>query len=630
MQYFKRSITAFSIISLITTTLAAPALSQSGRGRPKIPQPSPTTSQPSPIVNVPAATAVTKQEQTGTTSRFLLQNGITVVISEHHSTPIAAAVACFKAGTLDEPWSMSPVARLVGRMMLKGTVLRPGDRAVSDLRALGALVEAGTSYDGAEYSVVAQSDKLKDALGIQADMLQNSSIDAESMRREIQLVIDEEKRSRIQVEGGMSLHSHASSADTLTVDAGAQALSHLDDPAIYSMARLFNLAFTGVPSMNMDVLRSVSREQLVEFYRSHYRPDNLIISVAGDVSTFNTLVEIQQLYGDFGARPPKPTEQNIKGPQALKRKASATRPPAPSSDTQQSAKPDASNSERHATVKPWGTSDQPKLRYAADRADISQSIVSLGFHVPGAESKEWPGIEVLTALAGQGRASRFARSLVDGQMATNRIEANYLALAGTGLITVQMFSANTSREGPSIDKAESALFKEMDRLRRETPAEGELARAKTLLEKRFADGTALYLGRARAGSRAEAAGAGFRAALDYRSRIRAVTAEDVQRAAARYLTLNNTSIHEYEPLSAAARTFDADTFATTVTTWAPGFSQTLESAAVRAADAGSSLAPVAQGSERSPERQKMMESNQPLPVKDFSTLNGPIACHRLL
>ena len=387
MQDLKRSITAFSIFILITTTLTSPALSQSGRGRPKVPEPSPTTSKPPPIINVPAATAVTKQEQAGTTSRFVLLNGITVIISEHHSTPIAAAVACFKAGPLDEPWSIGPAARLVQRLILKGTVLRPGDHAVADLRALGASLEADTSYDGATYSLVAPSEKIKDALGIQADMLQNSALDAEGVRREVQLIIEEEKRGRVQVEPGLAFPSQAFSTRTLTADAGDQALSRLDDPAAYSMARLFNIAFTGGPSVNTDALRSVTREQLVEFYRSHYRPDNLIISVAGDVSTFNTLVEVQQAYGDFGARPAKPAEQNVKGPEVVKPKASAGRPSAsPSDNQQQTPKPDSSNAEKPATVKPWVATEQARLRYAADRADISQSIESVGFHVPGAES----------------------------------------------------------------------------------------------------------------------------------------------------------------------------------------------------------------------------------------------------
>jgi predicted Zn-dependent peptidase len=170
VQYSK---SALRVLAIITTTMLITqvVVAQSGRGRPKVPQPSSTTSQPAPVIKVPATAAVT-------TSRFVLRNGITVIISEQHSTAIAAAVARFKAGAVDEPWSMSNTARLMGRMILRGTVLRPGERAVAALRALGASVEASTSYDGATFSVVAPSDKLKAALGIQADMLQNSALDA--------------------------------------------------------------------------------------------------------------------------------------------------------------------------------------------------------------------------------------------------------------------------------------------------------------------------------------------------------------------------------------------------------------------------------------------------------------------
>ena len=622
MQYSKLAIKFFAIITV--TMLAGPALPQSGRGRPKIPQPpASTTAQPPPTISIPAAAAVTNKEQVGTSSRFVLRNGITVIISEHHSTPIAAAVARFKARPIDEPWSMSAVGRVIERMILKGTVLRPGDRAVADLRAIGASVGADTSYDGAAYSVVTPSDKLKDALGIQADMLQNSVFDADAVRRQIELLIEEERLSGTQFDESTGSSSTAfSSHTTLTTYSGDQALSYRDRPAEYSMARLFNIAFTGEPSLNADALRSVTREQLVEFYRTHYRPDNLIVSVAGDVSTFATLVEIQQLYADFGVSPAKPAEPKIKMPESGKPKTAAPRPSATPSAIEQPARPDESIAEKSITVKAWGSAEQPKLRYAADRGDISQSIVSAGFHVPGADSKDWPAIEVLAAVAGKGRGSRLSRSLVDGQMAANRVESNYLAYTGAGLLTVQMWSANAEREGSSVDKAESSLFKELDRLRRETATDGELARAKTLLEKRFVDATALYVGRACDLAESEAAGTGFRLALDYRTRIRAVTAEDVQRVAAKYLTLANTSVHEYEPLSAASRTFDADTFSKTVNAWAPGFAQQVESSTVRAADASSALAPVPQGAERAPERRAMLESVQPLPIKDFSTLNG--------
>ena len=626
MQFLKPSIKASSIIALITTLLV-PALSQSGRGRPKVPEPSHTTTTKPPPANIPATAAVIKQEQVGTTSRFVLRNGITLVINEHHATPIAASVAYFKATATDDAWSVNGAAQLLERLILKGTILRPADRAIADLRAVGASIETNTSYDGAAYSVVTPSDKIKDALTIQADILQNPSLDAEALRREIPLLIGETKRSGVPANAWMKVPSRAFTTRTLTSCAGDQGLSRLedfDDPAAFSMARLFNIAFTDGTSVNAEALRSVTREQIVEFHRTHYRPEALIVAVAGDVSTFSTLVEIQQLYADFGVTA-APAAAQSRGPEVIKTKAPGRVPVLTQDNQSQIAKPGPSSAEKTSPVTPWPPADQGKLRYGADRGDITQSLISVGFHVLGAESKDGPAIEVLTALAGKGRASRLSRSLIDGQAVANRIEANYFGLAGAGLIGIQIWSTTDSREAASIDKVESALFKEVDRLRRELTTEGEMARARTVLEKKFVDETTIYLGRANAMARAEAVGTGFRAVLDYRARIGAVSAQDVQRVAAKYLTLNNTSIHEFEPFSAAPRTFDADTFSKTVMAWAPGYSQPVDTAAVPAAEPNSFLAPVPQGSERSSERQTIVESVEPVPVKDFSTLNGPRA-----
>jgi predicted Zn-dependent peptidase len=520
---------------------------------------------------------------------------------------------------------MSAAAKLVERMVLRGTVQRPGDRAVADLRALGASIEATTSRDGTVYSLLASSEKFKDALEIQADMLQKPSLDADAMAKEIPLLIEEGKAAESQ--GGATLVSQVFA--TRRAEVGDQALVRLvsfDDPTAYSMTQLINIAFDLAPA-TIEGLRSMTRERLADFYQTHYRPDNLIISVAGDVSTFDTLVAIQRLYGGFGVKLGTSIEE--KG-----RAAEITRPRPPSQ--QAHGAPPLSNSQQpigrtvhnETSVMPTGmpppTTGEDKLHYGLDRADITQSVVSIGFRVPGAESKDRPALEVLTALAGKGRASRLSSSLIDGQMVASRIESNYLAFADGGLLAIQMSPATDSREGASIDRAESALFKELDRLRRELPTEGEMARAKTLLEKRFVDETGTYLGRASALARAEAAGVAVRSALDYGARLRAVSAEDVRRAAARYLTLINTSIHEYEPLSAPARTFDASSFAATVTAWAPGFAETVDNAAARPADAASP-APVLQGTGRSPEQRMLIESMQPLPIRDFSTLNGPKA-----
>ena len=614
------------IILLVITSLVVPAVSQSGRTRPKVAQPNAPTNEPPPVIKVPAAAAVAKQEQVGTSSRFVLRNGITVIINEHHSTPLAALVARFKAGSLDEPWALSPPARLVERMILRGTTQRPGNRALSDLRALGASIESGTAYDGTAFSIVLPSEKLKEALLINSDMLQSPAFDAEAFRREVKLLSDRQRRVGPTLDIGFTNSSEAFSARTLLSNQIDPNILPVDNPSVFSKARLFTMAFSGAPQLTPESYASVTREKVEAFYRAHYRPENLIISIAGDVSTFNTLIAVQQSFGSFVVKAEQPAAAEAKSQSSSKSKTASRNTTIASTPPQASPATEATAADQLAPagIKPWGATEQPKLRYAAERADISQPIVTVGFHVPGSDSKGSAAIEVLAALAGIGRGSSLSRALVDGQMVTNRVESSYLSFAGTGLFVTQMWCARDSREGPSIDKAESALFKELDRLRRETPGEAELVRAKSVLEKRFTDEDSSYLGRARVLARNEAAGLPLRASLDYRARIRSVSGDDVRRIAETYLTLANTSIYEFEPSSAEARTFDADSFAATVIAWVPGFGQPVESAAIRASDS-SSFALIAQGSDRPAERQSMLESVQPLPVKDFSTLNGPRA-----
>ena len=594
MRQFKFSITVLSIIILITTILPNPANSQSGRGRPRVATPA-NTEPPKPV-NVPAAAVVVKQEQAGTTSRFVLQNGMTVIINEQHATPIAALVACFKAGALDEPEGMTGVARLVQNMIFKGTATRPAGKALSDLRAIGGLIDADTFYDRTIYSAIAPADQVIETLAIQADMLENPSLDNDSMRREVPLVIEEEKLNASRL-----------------LDARD---SGRDEQSAYSLARLYNTAFTGSPigrwrPASAEALRAITRDQLAEYYRANYRPDKLIITVVGDVSTFNTLVQIQQLYGDFGAvaeqkKETPPAKIESKTQKTSTASAAITKPPASAPQPLQPP-----------------VEEKPKLRYSADRSDITQSIVTVGIRVPGLESKDWAALEALAAIIGQGRASRLNRSLLNGQMVVNRVESNYLPLASASAIVVQMWIATDAQGGSLIDKAESAFFNEIDELRREIPTEGEMARAKSLIEKRLLDKIGTYIGRASEMTRAETARGGISDALDYRNQIRAVRAEDAQRVAQKYFTFENISVHEYEPLSAAPRTFDVESFAKTVAAWSPGFVQAADSIKPRAADPKTSIEAVPQGQDRSSDQLTAMESIQPLPVKDFSTLNGP-------
>ncbi|HSO74543.1 MAG TPA: insulinase family protein [Blastocatellia bacterium] len=597
-----------SIIVLLAAMLPGLSRSQSGRSRPKVPTPAPAEPEPRPVLTIPAASSVIKQEQVGSVSRFLLRNGITVIISEQHSAPIAASVAWFKAGTRDEPVESPGVARLT-----EHCITAAAHRPIADLRAMGSVLRADTSFESSTYSLVVHSAKIKEALAAQADLLQKFSADAEQLRRVAALLIEEEKWTS-------SLPSDLPGfGEQETVDG-----SRDYQPCSYSIARLLNIASpdNGIARpLIPEKLGLITRDQVQSFYRTQYTPDKLIIVVAGDVVPFHILVQVQQLYAPF-------VVQNQSEEETQK---STARSPAkglspPSTTTIGRDQPRATGAVEHPPrpAAPVAEIEQTKLRYAKDRGDLNQSIVSIGYHLPGRESKDWAVIEVLSALAGMGRASRLHSSMVDRQMVASRVDSIYLPFTNAGMLIFHMQPAGDT-SGGAIDKAESTFFREIDRMRREIPTEAEMNRARTLLAKRFIDRTESYAGRAQELARAEAHLSGFRAALDYRTAIGAVRAEDVQRMAAKYLTLSNTSVHEYEPLIAPPRTFDSESFAATVIAWAPEIDKQVTKPMAPTDAAGSELTPAPKGVERSAQQQAEMESIQPLPVKDFSTLNGPRA-----
>ncbi|HYV05907.1 MAG TPA: hypothetical protein VFB82_15030, partial [Blastocatellia bacterium] len=172
MRRSTNSIVNLLIIVLAAAMLPLPARSQSGRGRPKVPVPSPGAPPPPPVT-IPAAASVAKQERIGNVSRFILRNGVTVIISEQHAAPIVASVACFKAGTRDEP----ETARLVARALTAG-----GRPQIAKLRATGSVLRTAVSFQTSTYSFVVSSAKIREALAAQADLVQTLETDDDQVR----------------------------------------------------------------------------------------------------------------------------------------------------------------------------------------------------------------------------------------------------------------------------------------------------------------------------------------------------------------------------------------------------------------------------------------------------------------
>ncbi len=214
----------------------------------------------------------TFREDQGQTTKVVLKNGLTVIVREQRAVPLVSINTYVKAGYFDEDDRISGISHVIEHMFFKGTSKRPAGEIARQTQALGGYLNAYTYYDRTVYHTEAPAENMKRALEIQADALWNSTFDEAELRREIEVVLQENNRK-------------------------------LDNPGAVTSEKLFAAAFQqhrmrrwriGTP----EGLRALTRDDVVSYFSKYYRPSNIILSISGRLDIEETLGEVVKLYGD--------------------------------------------------------------------------------------------------------------------------------------------------------------------------------------------------------------------------------------------------------------------------------------------------------------------------------------------
>src|SRR5216684_8908976 len=217
----------------------------------------------------------TFREDQGQTTKVVLKNGLTVLIRDQQAVPLVSINTYVKAGYFDEDDRISGISHVIEHMFFKGTSKRPVGEIARQTQALGGYLNAYTYYDRTVYNTEVPAENMKKALEIQADALWNSTYDANELKKEIEVVLQENNRK-------------------------------LDNPSAVASEKLYATAFQehrmkrwriGTP----EGLRALTRDDVVAYVKKYYRPSNIILSIAGSVDTEETIAEAAKLYG--GASP---------------------------------------------------------------------------------------------------------------------------------------------------------------------------------------------------------------------------------------------------------------------------------------------------------------------------------------
>ncbi|MDZ4259299.1 MAG: pitrilysin family protein [Gemmatimonadales bacterium] len=126
--------------------------------------------------------------------REVLPNGVTLLVQRRLAAPAAAIVTHVRAGFLDEPDDLVGISHVLEHLVFKGTPrLAPGELA-RGTKALGGALNAYTSYDRTVYYASVPSRNARAALALQADSVRDPLVDAEELRRELGVIVQEAER----------------------------------------------------------------------------------------------------------------------------------------------------------------------------------------------------------------------------------------------------------------------------------------------------------------------------------------------------------------------------------------------------------------------------------------------------
>ncbi|UCF31604.1 MAG: insulinase family protein [bacterium] len=202
----------------------------------------------------------------------VLSNGLDVRLMPDPATPLVAALVLVKTGYATENTSNSGYTHLLEHLVFAGTDGRSKEQITREIEDLGGYLNGFTRDDYAGYLVVGHRDHLSSLLEILSDMLFHSILEEESIAEAREVVLEEirQQRSRPGLRG-----------------------SEVFQSLLY---RGSSYARTGLG--NLKTVAEVSRNALATYYRRTYRPDNMILLMAGGLSPDETLEIIDRTFGD--------------------------------------------------------------------------------------------------------------------------------------------------------------------------------------------------------------------------------------------------------------------------------------------------------------------------------------------
>ncbi|MEZ4215929.1 MAG: pitrilysin family protein [Myxococcota bacterium] len=222
----------------------------------------------------------------------VLPNGLEILLREAHAAPVASLQIWAKVGSADEGPGEEGLAHFHEHMLFKGTERRGVGDVAGEIEGAGGRVNAYTTFDVTVYYATLPSDALDVGVDVLVDAVRHSTFDPAEVKREVEVVLEEIRRSE---------------------DAPDHVLSDL------AFANAYRAHAYGRPILgSAENVASFDRAKVERFFRRWYAPDNLVVVAAGDFDARDLAARIEAAFagaepaGARRARASEPAQQGLR------------------------------------------------------------------------------------------------------------------------------------------------------------------------------------------------------------------------------------------------------------------------------------------------------------------------------
>src|SRR5215470_4109292 len=400
-----------------------------------------------------------------------LKNGLRALLVEDHSAPVVSVAITFDVGSRNERKGRTGFAHLFEHMMFTGSENVGGNEYSLWIDTNGGANNATTSEDRTLYFATVPSNQLDMILFLESDRVRALDVTQEGL--DVQRnAVQEERRLRVDNE----------------------AYGKTDEK--FQEVMFDNFAYKHSVIGSMEDLNAASLQDVKEFFRIYYAPNNAALALVGDFKTDEALAKIKKY---FEAIPSQPAPPKV-----------------------DSAEPEQTAERRFTVEDPY--------------ARLTQLLI--GYKGVVANTPDDYALKVLNSALAGGQSSRFYQKLVKEKELVTSVAAYPSPFRGGGYYEIEA----TVAPGKKVEDVEAAINEEVERLQREPIADWELEKAKNTARRNSIQSLQSSLGTAIRLSEYAVFYNDPNLINTQFQKFASVTKDDVQRMAQKYLKPSNRTV----------------------------------------------------------------------------------------